>query len=95
MPRFHSDLHDAEVPIAEVPQHLSDLQSIRIEIRRTLPALLHDAIIGRDKAQFRTDVRDEEGKRVLTATILMVIDCVEDPGASQRDAQSHDPATRE
>ncbi len=84
MPRFYFDLYNGEVTIDEEGHELADLEAIRIEIRRTLPLLLHDAVVGRDKAQFRTDVRDGDGKRVLTATILMVIDCVEDPGAHAR-----------
>lgn len=79
MPRFYFDLYDGEVTIDDEGHELSDLDAVRVEVRRTLPVLLQEAVVGLDKAQFRTDVRDESGRRVLTATILMVIDCVQHP----------------
>ena len=41
--------------------------------------MLQDEVVGRDKARFRTDVHDEPGRRLLTATIVMVIDCLDEP----------------
>ena len=78
MPTFFFDIFDGFVTIDKEGHELPNLEAVRAEVRRTLPAMLQDEVIGRDKAHFRTDVHDEQGRRVLTATIVMVIDCVDE-----------------
>lgn len=80
MPRFFFDTYNSFVDIDQIGQDLPDLEAVRQEVRKAIPAMLSDGIEAKDKAQFRIDVRDEGGKRVVTASALMVIDCVEDPG---------------
>ena len=82
MPRFFFDLYDGGLTIDDEGQDLPDLAAVRAEVRRTLPAMFQDALVDKDKAHFRADVHDETGRRVLTATIVMIIDCVEDPAGN-------------
>ena len=79
MPHFFFDTYSSFVDIDEVGQELPNLEAVRREIRKSLPAMLSDDIADRDKAQFRIDVRDASGKCVVTASALMILDCLEDP----------------
>lgn len=79
MPRFFFDTYDGYTSIDEEGVELSSLESVRDQVRRSLPAMLKDEMPGKDKAQFRMDVRDASGTRVLTGTVLMVVDSFEKP----------------
>ena len=65
------------------------MEGVHAEVRRTLPAMLHEVVMGRDEAHCRTDVHDEQGRRVLTATIVMVIDCAEEAIAGSQVLATH------
>jgi hypothetical protein len=47
---------------------------VRVEVRRTLAALMSDEKPGQDTIRFRADVRNEAGRRVLTAAMPMVME---------------------
>ena len=92
MPRFFFDLFDGTVTVDEEAHDLPEFEAVRAEIRRTLPAMLQHAVVDKDKAHFRADSRDEAGRRILTATIVMIIECVEDLSATA--SSSTDPASK-
>jgi hypothetical protein len=74
VPRFYIDTFNAIDVRDEEGRDLPDLDAVREEVRRTLAAMMHDGKAGRDSIQFRADVRNEVGQRVLTAAMLMVME---------------------
>lgn len=76
MPRYYIDTFDGLVVLDDVGHDLPDDDAARATVRQTLAAMMKDGskVDGRSSAQFRADVRNEAGDRVMTATILMVID---------------------
>ena len=79
MPLFFFDIYNCVVTLDDEGQELPDLDAVRHEICETLPRIIHESVVGKDKAQVRIDVRDITGRRVLTSTAVMLIDCVGEP----------------
>ena len=79
MPLFFFDIYNSIVTLDDEGHDLPDLDAVRREIRETLPRIIHESVAGRDKAHVRIDVRDGDGRRVLTSTAVMLIDGVEEP----------------
>ena len=79
MTRFFFDTYDGFTSIDEEGVELPNLEAVRDQVRKSLPAMLKDEMPGKEKAQFRMDVRDSSGVHILTGTVLLVIDCFEKP----------------
>ncbi len=74
MPRYFIDTFDSIVVIDDVGQDLQDEDAVREVVRKTLAGMLRDEHKERPAAQYRAEVRDEAGKRVLTGSVLIVIE---------------------
>jgi hypothetical protein len=74
MPRFFIDTFDSIVVIDDVGHELPDEAAVREVVRKTLADMLGAEHKGRPAAQYRAEVRDEVGKSILTASVLIVID---------------------
>ena len=74
MPRYFFDIHDGRFIIDDVGHELADLVEVRRELKRLLGELaLHPDFAG-DTYQVRIDVRDANGRRVLTGSFIMAIE---------------------
>ncbi|WP_336491360.1 DUF6894 family protein [Methylobacterium nigriterrae] len=72
MSRYFFDLHDC-IPIRD--EHgldLPDLDAVRLEAQRALAEMAAHHAASKDAVQIRADVRDIEGGRVLSATLVIV-----------------------
>ena len=74
MPRFFIDTFDGIVAIDDVGHDLPDEAAVRQVVRKTLADMLGAEHKGRSAAQYRAEVRDEAGRSILTASVLIVID---------------------
>ncbi|MCJ2011780.1 DUF6894 family protein [Methylobacterium sp. J-076] len=74
MTRFFIDTFDSIDVIDNVGQDLLNEDAVREIVRKTLVGMLRDEHKGRPAAQYRAEVRDEAGNRVLTGSVLIVID---------------------
>lgn len=74
MPRFYVDTFDSLAVLDDEGVDLPDRQAVHREVHRTLARMMADEPDGRPAIQFRADVRDETGQRIMTATLLMVIE---------------------
>jgi len=71
MPRYFFDTYDGTVILDDEGLVLPDLTSARLEARRLLRDLLLDAAPGCDESRFRADIRDETGRVVVSATLVL------------------------
>ncbi|WP_336492312.1 DUF6894 family protein [Methylobacterium nigriterrae] len=74
MPRFFFDIHDGDVLRDDVGHDCPDLQAVRAETQRALGGLVAAKPLDANAIQVRVDVRDDSGKRVVTASLLAVIE---------------------
>lgn len=74
MQRYFIDTFDGEAVIDEKGQEFADLAAVRHQVHDALAVMMRYEPDGRSALQFRADVRDESGLRVMTATLLMVIE---------------------
>jgi hypothetical protein len=74
VPRFFFDIHDDEVIRDDVGHDLPDVRAVRAEVQRALAGLAATRPLDVNAIQIRVDVRDGSGKRVVTASLLTVIE---------------------
>ncbi|MCJ2069601.1 hypothetical protein MKK75_12510, partial [Methylobacterium sp. J-030] len=74
MPRYFIDTFDSIVAIDDVGHELQDEAAVREVGGTTLADMLGAGQKARPAAQYRAAVRDEAGKSILTASVLIVID---------------------
>ncbi|MDR7039725.1 hypothetical protein J2X36_004503 [Methylobacterium sp. BE186] len=74
VPRYFFDTHDGHTLQDNEGLVLSDLSRARAEVQRVLCEMVARESSHTNAIQIRVDVRDESGKRVLTATLLAVIE---------------------
>ena len=74
MPQFFFDIHDDEVIRDDVGHDLPDVRAVRAEVQRALAGLVATGPSDANAVQIRVDVRDGSGKRVVTASLLAVIE---------------------
>ena len=74
MPRYFFDVLDGGLIRDEEGLELADIETVRMEVLRTLPAMAADIRTQRQARQLRIDVRDESGNYVLVGTLTMVIE---------------------
>jgi hypothetical protein len=74
VPRFFFDIHDGDVLRDDVGHDFPDLKAVRAETQRALSGLVATKPLDASAIQVRVDVRDESGKRVVTASLLAVIE---------------------
>ncbi len=71
MPRYFFDTYDGTVILDDEGRMLPDLASARLEARHLLQDLIRHAAPERDESRFRADIRDESGRVVVTATLVL------------------------
>jgi len=74
VPRFYFDIYDGEVIRDDVGHDLPDVRAVRAEVQRALAGLVATRPSDAKAIQIRVDVRDGSGKRVVTASLLAVIE---------------------
>jgi hypothetical protein len=74
VPRYFFDIHDGCVIRDDAGHDLPDLKAVRAEAQRALAGMFASTPLGANAIQIRVDVRDESGKRVVTASVLAVIE---------------------
>lgn len=73
MPMFYFDAQNGRAYTDNIGSEHADLKSVRDEVRHALTQAAAD-ITNSDAFQVRMDVRDEHGNRVITATIMMIVE---------------------
>jgi hypothetical protein len=74
MPRYFFDTHDGHALQDDVGLVLADLSRARAEVQRALSEMVAREPSHTGAIQIRVDVRDESGHRILSATLLAVIE---------------------
>ncbi|MFD0938583.1 DUF6894 family protein [Methylobacterium trifolii] len=74
MQRYYFDTFNGVVIFDDEGVMMPDLASAQEEAKRLLAELVHRSAADKDETEFRADVRDETGRRVLTATLLLTLD---------------------
>ncbi|KAB1076032.1 DUF6894 family protein [Methylobacterium planeticum] len=83
MPRYYFDIQDCIDVRDDQGVELPDMAAVRAEAHRALAELVSHQSPQRSAVQIRADVRDGDGERVLTATLLIVSEAAsEDPGSA-------------
>lgn len=80
MPRYYVDTLNGQAIIDDEGVDLPDTRAVHREVHKTLARMMLDEPDGRAAIQFRADVRDEGGRRIFTATLLMVIEAMGSAG---------------
>jgi hypothetical protein len=73
VPRFFFDIHDGDDIRDDAGHDLPDLKAVRAEAQRALAGMVATTPLDTNAIQIRVDVRDESGKRVVTASLLAVV----------------------
>ena len=71
MPRYFFDIQDGIDVHDDQGIELPNMRAVRAEAHRALAELVSHQSQWRSAVQIRADVRDGEGERVLTATLLI------------------------
>jgi hypothetical protein len=75
MPRFHFDTFDGEEMSRDTDGlEFASLEDAKPEIMDTLTAIAHDKVRRRDVRECFIEVRDEAGKPVLRATLVIHVE---------------------
>ena len=74
MPQYFFDTHDGHALRDNEGLVFADLSRARAEVQRVLGEMVAREPSDTNAIQIRVDVRDEGGDRVLTATLLVVIE---------------------
>lgn len=72
MPRYHVDTFDSLAVVDSEGIDLPDAKAVHREVHKMLARMMQDEPDGRAAIRFRADVRDESGRRVMTASLLVV-----------------------
>ncbi len=79
MPRFFFDIHDGKIVLDDVGTELGGLDEARDFARRMVIGLTTSMSRMRDAVQIRVNVRDAAGLRVLTGTLMFLIESTDGP----------------
>ncbi|KAB1071652.1 DUF6894 family protein [Methylobacterium planeticum] len=74
MPRYFLDIHDGRFILDDIGSDLADLTEVRAEVKRVLGDLVRHLDFEDDPYRLRIDVRDADGRRVLTGRLVMVVE---------------------
>lgn len=76
MPRYFFDTYDGTVIFDDEGRLLPDLTSARLAARHLLEELVRHASPDRAESRFRADIRDEAGRVICTATLVLAYEGV-------------------
>lgn len=74
MARYFFDVHDARTFLDQEGGEHDGINAVRKEVHRSLVQMSAGLSLTNDACQLRIDVRDASGARVMTATMLIVIE---------------------
>jgi hypothetical protein len=74
MPRYYFDIQNGKTFPDNVGSEHDNLDGARFEVRRALAEIAAGVEKGKDAFQVRMDVRDDAGNRVITATLMMMLE---------------------
>jgi tRNA threonylcarbamoyladenosine modification (KEOPS) complex Pcc1 subunit len=74
MARYFFDIHDGRPFLDEEGSEHDSLSAVRKEVHRTLSQMSTGLSLTKNACQLRIDVRDATDARVMTATMLVVIE---------------------
>jgi hypothetical protein len=74
MPRYFLDIHDGRFILDDIGCELAGLAEVRAEVKRVLGDLIRHLDADGAAYRLRIDVRDADGRRVLTGRLMMLIE---------------------
>lgn len=74
MPRFYVDTFNDVDLIDHEGTDLPSREAVHQQVHQTLASMMRDERDGRTAIQFRAEVRDESGKRIMKATLLLMVE---------------------
>ncbi len=75
MPRYYFDIRDGEyVQKDNEGTVLSGLAQAKAQAVKTLPDMARDEMADRDQREFVIEVKDESGRPLLTARLLLTVE---------------------
>ena len=74
MARYFFDVHDGRTFLDEEGSEHDSLSSVRSEVHRALVEMAAGLSLTKNACQLRIDVRDGSDARIMTATMLIVIE---------------------
>jgi hypothetical protein len=84
MPRFYIDTYDKYAVVDEDGHDLPNEAAVQTLVQRSLAEMAAEEVTARSPAHIRAYVRDEAGRRIMTATVSVSIQWTNEVEAGDR-----------